>query len=274
MSIDTPVVLGFAGGYATGKTSTANALAPKGRIIQPGQRHEMNIFWDHFYFAMPLYRMASAARDMEGPLSLDRLRYEVHKTIIEAFNDSPLYGAPGYEELIKMVEEIVSIPVPEDTKPREFLQRVGTDICRAYDYDIWVKWMRREIMQKFYAFSHENKQLDPCCDHNCRNPSMDVVPPRYGVVLSDCRFVNEIELVKSFDDHVLIKFTADEQKVVELDEKRGNRTMTPEQSQHQSELALTSVPDSDYDAVIDISNLDLKEQVEATKQVVRSKLGV
>lgn len=274
MTSDMPVVLGLAGGYATGKTSTANAFAPKGRIIQPGQRHEMNIFWDHLYFAMPLYRMASAARDMDGPLALDRLRYEVHKTIIEAFNESPLYGGPGYHELVEMVEAIVRIPVPDEGKPREFLQKVGTDIGRAYDQNIWVRWMRREIMQKFYTFSHENKRQDPCCDHNCTSPLLDRPEPRYGVVLSDCRFANEVNLVKAFPEHVMIKFVSNGDKVLELDEKRGSRTMSPEQATHTSELGLTEVPDKEYDAIIDISDLSLEEQVKETKLVIQSKLGV
>lgn len=274
MNPDLPVVLGLAGGYATGKTSTANALAPKGRILQPGQKHDMNIFWDHFYFAMPLYRMASAARDMQGPQSLDRLKYEVHNTLIEAFNGNPLYGAPGYAELVSMVEGIAHIPVPEEAKPREFLQKVGTDIGRAYDPDIWVKWMRREVMQKFTAFQWEHRELDPCCDHDCGNPALDSVPPRYGVVLSDCRFDNEVGFVNSFENSVMIKFTAEDDRVSELDGKRGNTTMTPEQAGHASEKGLTSVDDSAYDAIIDISSLDLEQQVAATKQVVRDKLGV
>lgn len=274
MNPDSPVVLGLSGGYATGKTSTANALAPKGRILQPGQQHDMNIFWDHFYFAMPLYRMASAARDMQGPQSRDRLKYEIHNTLIEAFNGNPLYGAPGYEQLIQMVDEIARIPVPEEAKPREFLQKAGTDIGRAYDTDIWVKWMRREVMQKFIAFQWEHRETDPCCDHECQNPALDVVPPYYGVVLSDCRFDNEVDFVNSFENSVMILFLAGEDKVLELDGKRGNPTMTPEQAAHASEQGLANVDDSAYDAIIDISDFDLEQQVAATKQVVRDKLGV
>lgn len=274
MNPDSPVVLGLAGGYATGKTSTANALAPKGRILQPGQRHDMNIFWDHFYFAMPLYRMASAARDMQGPQSLDRLKYEIHNTLIEAFNGNPLYGAPNYKDLVSMVDQIADIPVPEDAKPREFLQKVGTDIGRAYDTDIWVKWMRREVMQKFAAFRWEHRDLEPCCDHDCDDPALDRVSPSYGVVLSDCRFDNEVAFVNSFDNSVMIRFIAGPDKVSALEEKRGNPTMTPEQATHASEKGLTDVDDSAYDAIIEISDLDLEQQVAATKQVVRDKLGV
>lgn len=268
------IVLGLAGGYATGKTSTANALAPKARVVQGSGSDGPSVFWDHFYFAMPLYRMASAARDMQGDQSKDRLKYEIHQTIIEAFNGSPLYGAPSYDELMALVEKIASIPVPEDGKPRQFLQQVGTDIGRSYDRDIWVKWMRREILNKYLLFDSEYKEQEVCCEHACKNEDLDKVPPFYGAIVSDCRFENEVNLIKSFDNHVMVKFVGKDDKVKELEAKRGKPTMTPEQAMHESELGLQDVDDSVYDAIIDMTEMSLEEQVAATRQAVRDKLGV
>lgn len=64
--------------------------------------------------------------------------------------------------------------------PRKMLQMIGTDLFRNYfDENIWIRTIEKQILSKFQ-----------------QNPSANIV-------LSDCRFPNEIQLVQSLGGKII-----------------------------------------------------------------------
>ncbi len=274
---DLPIVLGFAGGYCTGKTSTANGIAPPVRMSLGGEEHDTRprIIWDHLYFALPLYRMATARQSIEGESARDRMHYEILLTMLEVFNANPLYGAPPYNDFLQMVYEIAEYPCPKEGKPRTFLQHVGTDILRAYDDDIWVKWMDRKIKEEHRKFLWEHREIEPCCEHKCDNPSYDpdAVQPQYGVIISDCRFRNEAQLVAEHPNGILLKFTVEPEVAAERQFERDGYVMNGSQKSHKSEHQWDSIPEEWYTKIIDTTELTLNEQIDTVKDLVTELTG-
>lgn len=261
---DQPLVLGLAGGYATGKTVTANGLAPTARISfrQEEGSNGPSIFWDHFYFALPLYRMATARQNIEGEQSFDRIAYEIHETLVDVFGGNPIYGAPSYRELVSMVEKIVSYPCPREGKPRSFLQYVGTEICRAYDADCWVKWMDRKIKTEHRTFVLENTNEEGDLDS------------LYGAVISDCRFPNEAKFIVDQPNGILLKFTASPDVVEQRQFDRDGFSMDSTQKSHASETSLDGIPDEWFTEIIDTSEMTIEDQINHVKDIVTNFTGV
>lgn len=110
----------------------------------------------------------------------------------------------------------------EETKPRELLQFMGTDIIR-------------ERLKK------PNFHVDRICD------DIEILSDYFDAFLiSDVRFPNEIEIPKSkFGDSVVS---------VRIIRTNFTSPLTLEQQQHKSETALDEYTDFDY--VIEASNLD------------------
>lgn len=268
-----PVVLGFAGSYCTGKTSTANGIAPPVRMDfrEGGQDNGPRIIWDHLYFALPLYRMATARQSIEGQYARDRMHYEIHATLLDVFGNNPLYGAPSYDDLIQMVYEIAEYPCPKEGKPRSFLQHVGTEILRAYDDDIWVKWMDRKIKEDHRKFQWEHREAEPCCDNAVID--LDVVPPMYGVVISDCRFQNEARLIAEHPNGVLLKFTVDPEEAERRQFQRDGYVMNGEQKSHKSEHQWDSIPEEWYTKIIDTTEMSVKEQTNHVRNLITEMTG-
>jgi len=274
---DQPIVLGFAGGYCTGKTSTANGIAPPVRIgFSEGKQHTgSRIIWDHLYYALPLYRMATARQSIEGEQARQRMLYEIHATLLDVFGNNPLYGAPKYDELVRMANEIATYPCPKEGKPRSFLQHVGTDIIRVYDDDAWVKWMDRKIKENHRKFLWEHREIEPCCEHDCDNPveNLDEIPPMYGVVISDCRFRNEAQLIAEHPNGVLLKFTVDPEEAARRQYERDGYSMNGTQKEHKSEHQLDGIPEEWYTKVIDTTEMKLSEQVNMVKNLITELTG-
>jgi dephospho-CoA kinase len=66
-----------------------------------------------------------------------------------------------------------------DLTPRKMLQFWGTDLCRRmFHNEIWIASLQRKIEQ---------------------------LPPNKNVVVCDCRFSEEIELINSFENSVVVK---------------------------------------------------------------------
>ena len=96
---DRPIILGLCGKAGTGKTSVGNMLAPQTQFanntIDAEQEllkstadmafFQEHVVWDHKYFAMPLYKLVSIKDSTEGYQSDDRIRYQIHETLLEIF---------------------------------------------------------------------------------------------------------------------------------------------------------------------------------------------
>lgn len=262
---DDIVVVGFAGEAATGKTSTADALVP-GASSQLFRDEGSSFFglgynWTHLSFALPLYQMASARRDIEGHMSRDRQLYEIHRTLLDTW-DSPLFGGPSYDQLVEMAYQIQEFPITTEGKPRDFFQYVGTDLCRAFDRDCWVRWMRKKIDQEHRDFILQ-RRLD---GHGLDEEDED---PLFGVIISDVRYQNEAEFIKRFKNSRMIRFTARPEVIQERLLERDGRLMTREQNGHETETSVRDIDKKLFDATIDTSDLTLEEQVNRVRELIQ-----
>src|SRR3990167_6907468 len=94
---DFPIVLGVSGKACTGKTSVGNVLAPTTRILggipdKPDLNLLEPLWWDHLFYAMPIYAMASARRGIEGVDAYSRQCYDIHNILLEIW-PNPIWGA-------------------------------------------------------------------------------------------------------------------------------------------------------------------------------------
>lgn len=130
-----------------------------------------------------------------------------------------------YGDLVKYIcKSLFGWDGKKDTKGRSLLQHVGTDIVRKKDPDFWVRY----IVQVLNVFNEE-------WDY---------------VVIPDCRFPNEVEMIKQNFDTTHIRIV------------RSNfeTPLTVEQQNHESETALNNYP---ADEVIenDGSVADLRRKI-------------
>lgn len=266
---DHPIVLGLAGRAGTGKTSTADRLAPQASTRFAHEDERVRVIWSHLFFALPLYELAAIRQGIEGVKARDRMRYQIHAALINVFGASPLYGAPPYEKLVDMVEEIATYPCQRDGKPRQFLQHVGTDIMRAHDENVWVKWMDRKIREEYLRFYEEYLRPFEEDDHN-----LDGLPPLYAVVISDVRFPNEAEFIKAQPNGLLFRLTASDETIAKRQIERDGTEIDPEHKQHSSETSVDLIDHSLYDRVIETDNITLDEQVALIRLAVKEFTGV
>lgn len=254
-SLTPPVIVGLMGAALTGKTSTAEALAPKARV---GTFETAVAFeWDHLSFALPLYRMARARQTIQGHMAFSRQCYEIHETLLEVFPRSL-----GYDEFVELVLEICELPIDvEGVKPRTFLQKVGTELCRAIDPLCWVHWMDRKVKERTRAHALEVATHD----------DPDTLPPELGIVISDVRFANEAHWVKAQPRGVLVKLTASPAVLQDRSLARDGRILDAAQQAHASEQDMYTLPENLFDAVIDTSPLTVKQQVAAVLAAVETR---
>ena len=266
---DYPIVLGLVGGIATGKTSAADGLAPMAagdRNPDTGEeiKNTNPISWTHLYFSIPLYRMATARQKITGDDATDRMYYEVHDALVDLFK-----GYITYEETVEAVYDIVHMDCPREGKPRQFLQYVGTEICRNFDFDCFVKWMNRKIKEEHVRFEQEQDRKEEL--HELANPDEAFYRKHFGVVISDIRFKNECEFVRKQPNGVLVRLTAHPEVVMERVAKRDGALLASSEKVHASEKALKDLPEEWFDAVIDTSDITPLEKLQQIYQTVRDR---
>lgn len=239
---DYPIVLGICGQAGTGKTSTADRLAPL------GGREETPIDWDHLYFALPLYEIVSIKRNIEGDMRKDRIRYELHKTLVDLFGSSPLYGAPKYDTLVQLVQQLTDTPLGagESEKPRSFLQQTGT-LLRDVNEDCFVNWVKKMIKTRYVQLRQEGRP--------------------YAFVVSDVRMPNEAAMIKAQPNGRLLKFTASDEVRHDRLMKRDGFVPDAVQAAHASEQ-VDLIPNELFDHIIDTNSLSLDQQARVTEAVV------
>lgn len=258
---DFPIVLGLSGGIATGKTSAANMLAPPAQVVTDNP-----ILWTHLYFAIPLYKMATARQKITGEDVFDRQCYEIHDILVDLFK-----GYITYDELVDAVYEIVNMDCPPEGKPRTFLQEVGTNICRKFDHDCFVKWMNRKIKEEFIRFEQEQDRLEEI--HDLTNPDEAFYRKILGVVVSDVRFPNEAEFIKNHPNGVLVKLTARPEIIQERTLNRDGAVPSKTQSSFASETAVDTIPEDWFDSIIDTSDLEPGEKLQKIMYSIKEKLN-
>lgn len=262
---DHPIVLGLYGKALTGKTITGESIAPRDYIPDPNKNP---IQWDHLFFALPLYKMATARQKIEGTAAKDRIRYEIHSALLEILGRSPLFGAPPYKELIELVEKISNIPMPDGEKPRTFLQEAGT-LCRSWNEDCFVNWVNRMVNNSFQFFKKEQQEIK-AEEHVLDEYMPEKAFAGLGIVLSDIRYPNEAAYVRKARNSVLVELTASDEVRQQRAMRRDGHFLTEKQKNHSSETQ--TIPQDWFDASLDTSDLSVQEQVTAVLQIVNTKL--
>lgn len=243
MNSDYPIVVGLGGLAGVGKTVTAENLVP-GKMIRFD--HEHGLIWDHLFFAIPLYSLASIRQTVLGELQEQRQLYQVMEKYLDLFN-SPIYGGPEFAELVELAYETVEFQMPtnEDEKPREFFQFIGTDRCRMLTPDVFVSWIERTINQRFSQY----------VDHDYD----------YIALISDVRFPNEGKMIMNQPNGLVIKLDAQPEIRAKRISKRDGKEMNPEHMAHKSETAVLDMP---FDIKMNTDHLSIEEQVSEVSEII------
>ena len=286
MDPNQPIIVGLAGRAGTGKTVTADSLAPIGQVValkcrcghDPNTEHlndldttgcimcdcryvsyDGQMVWTHLFYALPIYRIATARQKIHGNNARNRILYEIHGAIVDLFGNTPLYSAiKNYDDLIDLVRYTASIPCePEGEKARTFMQEFGS-LCREYDPDVFVKWVERKAHEEFREFQREYNED--------KYPGL-----KCGIVVSDVRFENEAEMIANHPNGALYGLTATPEVLRARLEYRDGRQLTPEQANHPSENSIELIPEEYFKQKVDTSLFSVLEQVQCIKDLVAAE---
>lgn len=251
---DHPIIIAFAGMAGAGKTSTANAIVPK--TSSSFNYNLPEVVWDHLYFAMPIYDMVHAKTHIEGDDYNDRLLYSLHDIVYDL-----LQRRCSYEDCIELVYDLFHLPCEmiNGEKPRTFMQTAG-DYCRSLYQNCFAEKAIKTINNRF-------NQLDYEYDLN------DHLPPIHFNIISDLRMKNELDIVRSQPNNLVIKFVADRETLDQRLIERSGRALTTEQQNHQSESELLTMDDDEFDIIVDTTKLEFKDQVSMVKEAITQTVG-
>lgn len=249
-----PIVLGLSGKAATGKTSVAENIVPKAQI----NSNSDGIYWDHIYFALPIYEMASAKKNIQGFESEKRKLFALHEILYDIYGGSALGAIPAYDDFVGLVKNIYSMPMEDGgLKPRSFLQKAG-DLCRSFNPNCFAEWgvSKANSLYRSYVSSLESEE--------------EAVP--FCVIISDVRFENEAEQILKNPNGLLVVYEASDSVRQERIFERDGIYMTSEQLNHHSENMIDTIKEKAH-LVVDSDNLDVDEQTSATLNLVNNLLG-
>lgn len=242
---DLPIIIGFAGRAGSGKTSVAEHLVPKGSIDTTLH----GIKWDHIFFALPLYELASIKRSIKGVNEKNRKLYAIYDVLYEIYGGSPLGDFPDYSDMIDRVRKIYELPIePEGVKPRTFLQTAG-DLCRKDFDNCFAKWAvnkSKKIHSTYVKSFREEEEHLPI-----------------AIIISDVRFVNEAEEILKQENGVVVCFDALEETLNERIFKRDGKPMSEDQKSHRSEKEIDKIKEM-ATTIIRTDSMSIEEQANAT----------
>jgi dephospho-CoA kinase len=247
-----PIIVGLAGKAGSGKTSVAEEIVPKGSFAT--KKYGMN--WDHIFFALPLYELASIRRNIKGFDEESRKLHAIHNVVYEIFGGSPLGNMPHYNDLVEVVRSIYNLPIePEGTKPRSFLQKAG-DICRNQKEECFASWgvIKANNLHRQYIKSITKDDEDDPQEH-------------MGIIISDVRFVNEAEYILKQPNGFVVCFDASKETLNDRLLKRDGRLMSEEQMSHKSEQQIDNIKNI-CSAIINTDDMTIQEQTFETLQTL------
>lgn len=155
----------------------------------------------------------------------------------------------GWSDDGKRIDE----PNPKEDQyltPRYALQKIGTEVARAIDSDVWVRYTMRVAEALLQGTEVPGGTVWPGYSRECGlSRLLRSSPSCEGVAISDCRFRNELEAIKRRG------------KIVRI--LRPGAGLQGEAGSHASETHLREVDDSYFDYVIDNSGTlkDLERKV-------------
>lgn len=248
-----PIILGLAGKAGSGKTSVAEQIVPKGSL----EFTKDKIKWDHIFYALPLYELASIKNNIKGINSKSRKLYAIHEVLYDLFGGTPIGPVPDYDDLVHLVREIESMPIEkEKIKPRTFLQQAG-DMCRSYRASVFADWA---IMKSVRSFRSYQKSLS---EEDSTSP--------FCMIISDVRYLNEAESILKQPNGMVICFEASKETLDQRLFNRDGHLMSEEQSAHPSENQIENIKNI-ATSVIYTDEMTLEEQVGATIKTVKQMM--
>lgn len=240
-----PIIIGLAGKAGSGKTSVAEHIVPKGSIdtVKYGCK------WDHIFYALPLYELASIRRSIKGVNEKNRQLYAIHEVLFNIYGGSAIGVIPEYDDLISRVHKIYSLPIePEGVKPRSFLQKAG-DICREGFEDCFSMWgisKSYNLYNSFYKSLEEDEEEKP-----------------FIVLISDVRFENEASKILAQPNGIVVCFDASKETLDDRILKRDGKLMTEDQASHKSEQQIETIK-SMASVIINTDEMSIEEQAYET----------
>lgn len=243
-----PIIIGLAGKAGSGKTSVAEQIVPKGAIevITDG------IKWDHIFYALPLYEMASIKKNTKGQRENSRKLFALHEVLFEVYGSSALGSVPDYPDFVNLVNTINNLAIePEGIKPRKFLQNAG-DLCRQFDSNCFASWA---IAKSKKIYRDAIKSFEDQEDKN-------VV-----VIISDVRYLNEAQSILEQPNGYVICFDATQETLNQRLMKRDGKLMSEDEMAHSSEKQIDYIKNI-ASAIIDTNGLDLEQQTKETIKVI------
>lgn len=253
-----PIIIGLAGKAGSGKTSVAEIICPKGSFASSVELSESNpIVWQHLFYALPLYELASIKKNTKGINEKSRKMYAIHEVLYDIYGGSPIGFVPSYEALVQMVSEIESMPIePEGIKPRDFLQKAG-DICRSHRQSCFSDWaiMKSSKLYRQYVRSFQED---------------DIVNP-FAVIISDVRFENEADSILKQPNGMLIVFDAEDHILNKRIIKRDGQPLSEDQMNHHSENQINTIKQK-ATCILRTDDMSLEEQALSTLKIITNKL--
>jgi len=252
LSKNQPIIIGLAGKAGSGKTSVAESIVPKGSI----ETTKYGIKWDHIFYALPLYEMASIKKNIQGLNQKRRRMYAIHQVLYDLYGGTSLGDIPEYEDLTSMVEKIYSMPIePEGIKPRDFLQKAG-DICRSISPDCFARWAIIKSSRIYRSYVSQVPE--------------DEDPYPMSVLVSDVRCLNEAEHILKQPNGVVICFEASTETLNERLFKRDGKLMNPEHALHATENGIEEIKNM-ATLIINTDGMSLEDQTEETLKQLKIK---
>lgn len=246
---ESPIIIGLAGKAGSGKTSVAEHLVPKGSI----ETSSHGVKWDHIFYALPLYELASIRRSIKGFNEDSRQLYAIHDVLFDIYGKSSIGNIPEYDDFVRRVHDIKDLKIePEGIKPRSFLQKAG-DICRDGFEDCFSQWgiiKSIRLYQSYYKSLGENEEELP-----------------FAVLISDVRFANEAEKILKQPNGVVVVFDAEQETLNERILKRDGQLMSSEQMNHRSEQEVQIVKEM-ATHIIKTDGMNIEQQAKATLEAL------
>jgi cytidylate kinase len=245
-----PIIIGLAGRAGSGKTSVAEHIVPKGSV----ELTKHGIKWDHIFYALPLYELASIRKSIKGFNEDNRQLYAIHDVLFDIYGGSALGLVPSYSDLVSRVHEIKNLPMePEGVKPRSFLQKAG-DVCRKDFEDCFAKWginKSGSLYRDYLKSLGEEEEL-----------------MQFVVIISDVRFENEAKAILDQPNGVVVCFDASDETLNERLIKRDGKGMDPDLASHKSEHGIEAIKNmTKY--IINTDNMSIEDQASATIDILK-----
>lgn len=171
----------ISGKAGSGKTTTAVGLCGDATRVQTRQGNNI-IEWDKMALAQPLKEMIAIKRDIS---EADRRLYQLHSIVSGLYSDSPLYGAPPYDELVSMVHEIDKMGLGNYLDNYRSFQQNAADIIRAVDPDAFSKTLFNKAVLKTSEIDRATEEFE-----------LKGINYHRVLLVSDLRFDNEAEFFK------------------------------------------------------------------------------